>query len=52
MNRKIYSLDENSEKLSSDDIKKISNNFKVPLKDHQNTIIKTIIVIHISILNN
>jgi superfamily II DNA or RNA helicase len=43
MNRKIYSLDENSEKLSSDDIKKISNNFKVPLKDHQNTIIKTMI---------
>lgn len=43
MNRKIYSLDENSEKLSIEDIKKINNNFKVPLKDHQNTIIKTML---------
>jgi hypothetical protein len=43
MNRKIYSLDDNSEKLSIDDIKKINNNFKVPLKDHQNTIIKTML---------
>lgn len=43
MNRKIYSLDDNSEKLSIEDIKKISNNFKVLLKDHQNTIIKTML---------
>ena len=41
---KIYSLDENSEKLSIEDIKKINNNFKVHLKDHQNTIIKTMLV--------
>jgi len=43
MNTKIYSLDENSEKLSIEDIKKINNTFKVPLKDHQNTIIKTML---------
>ena len=43
MNTKIYSLDENSEKLSIEDIKKINNIFKVPLKDHQNTIIKTML---------
>ena len=39
----IYSLDENSEKLSIEDMKKISNSLKVPLKDHQNTIIKTML---------
>jgi len=43
MNTKIYSLDENSEKLSIEDIKKINNTFKVNLKDHQNTIIKTML---------
>ena len=43
MNTKIYSLDENSEKLSIEDFKKINNIFKVPLKDHQNTIIKTML---------
>jgi hypothetical protein len=43
MNTKIYSLDENSEKLSIEDVKKINNNFKVHLKDHQNTIIKTML---------
>jgi hypothetical protein len=43
MNTKIYSLDENSEKLSIEDVKKINNIFKVPLKDHQNTIIKTML---------
>lgn len=43
MNKKIYSLDENSEKLSIEELAQINNKLKVPLKIHQNTIIKTML---------
>lgn len=43
MNKKIYSLDENSEKLNMKDLTLINSKLKIPLKNHQNTIIKTMI---------
>jgi hypothetical protein len=43
MNKNIFSLDENSEKLSVEDVEKISKNLKITLKDHQKTIIKAML---------